>query len=297
MNVAAAMGPRRFTPLSAGVGLRLPHLQMVAATLPDVAWFEVHPENFLANPHARELLLTLARSYPISLHTVGLSVGSAEGIDREHLGRVRALVGAVEPCLVSGHLAWSTHQGDYLNDLLPLPYDEETLYVVAAHIDEVQDGLGRAYHLENPSSYFGFAGSTLTEAEFLAELARRTGCRLLCDVSNVCLSAHNLGYDAEAYLDRIPADLVGELHLGGFVSEPDEGDPSASVIIDTHSRPIDAKAWALYEYALLRFGPKPTLIEWDSDLPEFADLLAEARRADAIGEKALRPGAAYAVAG
>src|SRR5437588_7068964 len=171
----------RSLPTKAGVGLRLPHLAEVVATRPPAAWFEIHPENFLANPHATELLLELASDYPISVHTVGVSIGSAGGVDRAHLKRVRALIDRVDPVLVSGHLAWSTHAGEYLNDLLPLPYDEETLDLLTSHIDEVQEALGRPYLLENPSSYVGFGASTMTEVEFLGELVSRTGCRLLCD--------------------------------------------------------------------------------------------------------------------
>ena len=264
----------------AGVGLRLQHLAEVAATRPAAAWFEIHPENYLANPHAAELLFDIAGHYPISVHTVGVSVGSAGGVDRAHLKRVKALIDRLDPIMVSGHLAWSTHEGDYLNDLLPLPYDRESLGIVAAHINEVQDALGRPYHLENPSLYLGFKNSTMTEVEFLGELVARTDCRLLCDVSNVHVSARNLGYDAYRYIDEFPADAVGELHLGGFVIEDEDGPVPSQVLIDTHSRPIDDHAWDLYAHAIRRFGPKPTLIEWDNELPDFATLAAEAARAD-----------------
>lgn len=268
--------------VGAGVGLRLPHLAEVVATLPPAGWLEIHPENFLANPHATELLIEVCRHYPMSVHTVGLSIGSAGGIDRTHLQRVRNLVEMIDPVLVSGHLAWSTHDGEYLNDLLPLPYDEETLRLVARHLDEVQDGLGRPYLVENPSSYVGFGASTMTEMEFMAELAQRTGCRLLCDVSNVYLSAHNMGYDAFRYIGAFPEDAIGELHLGGFTREPDDGNPGAEILIDTHAERIAEAVWDLYAHAVRRFGPKPTLIEWDTDLPPFATLLSEAARADEI---------------
>lgn len=271
----------------AGVGLRLQHLAEVAATRPAVSWLEIHPENFLANPHAAELLFDIARDYPISVHSVGVSVGSAGGVDRRHLARVRALVDRLDPIMVSGHLAWSTHEGDYLNDLLPLPYDAESLRIIAAHIDEVQDALGRPYHLENPSNYLGFEQSTMTEIAFLAELVARTGCRLLCDVSNVHVSARNLGYDAYRYIDEFPAEAVGEMHLGGFVVEDEEAPGSGQVLIDTHSRPIDDNAWDLYAHAVRRFGPRPTLIEWDAELPAFAVLAAEAARADRIAADAV----------
>jgi len=268
-------------PTGAGVGLRLPHLAEVVAARPPAAWFEIHPENFIANPHAAELLQDLAGDYPISVHTVGVSIGSVGGVDREHLKRVRALIDSIDPFSVSGHLAWSTHEGDYLNDLLPLPYDEETLDLLVRHVDEVQQGLGRPYLVENPSSYIGFTGSTMNEVEFLSALVARSGCRLLCDVSNIHVSSHNLGYDPYAYVDGLPADAIGELHLGGFTIE-DDGDSGAKVLVDTHSDQIADPAWALYAYALKRFGPRPTLIEWDNDLPPFATLTAEAARADLI---------------
>jgi len=288
-------GTENRLPAGAGVGLRLPHLAEVVTTRPPAAWLEIHPENFLANPHATELLAEAASHYPISVHTVGVSIGSAGGIDRHHLRRVRALVERVDPVLVSGHLAWSTHEGEYLNDLLPLPYDEETLALLVRHVDEVQEGLRRPYLVENPASYVGFGTSTMTEVEFLSELVRRTGCRLLCDVSNVYLSAHNMGYDAYAYLDGLPANAVGELHLGGFTPEDDAGDPGGTLLIDTHATPITAPVWELYAYAVRRFGPAPTMIEWDNDLPPFAALLAEAAKADAVARDVCNPESRRAV--
>jgi uncharacterized protein (UPF0276 family) len=269
-------------PTSAGIGLRLPHIEEAVATRPSIGWLEIHPENFLANPHATELLMELADHYPISVHTVGLSVGSATGVDRRHLARVRALIDRLNPVLVSGHLAWSTHGSDYLNDLLPLPYDEEALALVSDQLAEVQDGLGRPFLLENPASYVGFAGSTMTEVEFFRELVDRVDCRLLCDVSNVYLSAHNMGYDARVYLNGLPADAIGELHLGGFTRESDEATPGGEVLIDTHASRVAKATWDLYAYALRRFGPRPTLIEWDNEIPALSVLLEEARRADSI---------------
>lgn len=289
-----SIGPR--LPRSAGVGLRLPHLAEVAATTPAAAWLEIHPENFLANPHARELLQDIARRYPMSVHTVGISIGSVDGIDRVHLARLRQLVDDVDPVFVSGHLAWSTHQGAYLNDLLPLPYDDETLQLVSTHLHQVQDALGRPYLVENPSSYVGFGTSTMTEVEFLAELVRRTGCRLLCDVSNVFLSGHNMGYDPYRYLDAFPASAVSELHLGGFTREGDEATPGAEILIDTHATIIEEPVWQLYAYAVRRFGTAPTLIEWDNDIPSFVTLLAEAEHADAVATAA-RSEPSHAAAG
>lgn len=266
----------------AGIGLRLPHLAEVAATRPPAGWLEIHPENFVANPHATELLADLARSYPISIHTVGISIGSADGIDASHLQRVRALLDLIDPVLLSGHLAWSSHGGVYLNDLLPLPYDEATLRIVCGHLAEVQDALGRAYVIENPSSYVGFRTSTMTETEFLNELVDRTGCRILCDVSNVYLSAQNMGYDPYGYIDALPAAAVAEIHLGGFTPEEDLATPGGTLLVDTHAARVAEPVWPLYAYALRRFGPTPTLVEWDADLPPLATLLEEATRAHDI---------------
>jgi len=257
----------------------------VVATRPPVGWLEIHPENFLANPHGLELLTDLARDYVISVHTVGISIGSADGIDRDHLMRLLALVDRLNPVLVSGHLAWSTIGGAYLNDLLPLPYTAETLRVVAAHLAEVQDVLGRAYVIENPSSYVSLATSTMTELEFLNELVHRTGCRLLCDVSNVYLSGHNMGYDPYGFLDGLPPEAVTELHLGGFTAEEDEATPGAALLVDTHATSITEAVWDLYAHAIRRFGAKPTIVEWDSDLPELSTLIGEAARADRVRDR------------
>jgi hypothetical protein len=271
----------------AGIGLRLPHLAEVVATHPAVPWLEVHPETFLANPHAMELLTDLSRHYPISAHTVGISIGSVDGIDRAHLRRLRSFVDTIDPVLVSGHLAWSTNQGTYLNDLLPLPYDEEALRTVGAHLDEVRDGLGRPYLIENPSTYVAFGTSTMTELEFLNELVHRTGCQLLCDVSNVYLSAHNMGYDAYRFIDGLPVAAIGELHLGGFTAEEDEASPGATLFVDTHASTIAEPVWDLYAHALRRFCPKPTIVEWDNDIPPLTTLLGEAARAGTVAAQAM----------
>jgi uncharacterized protein (UPF0276 family) len=296
-SAAAFVEHRAAAALAAGVGLRLPHLAEAAAGTDEPGWFEVHPENFVANAHARELLLAVAQRRRVALHTVGLSVGSATGLDHEHLERIRTLADELDAMLVSGHLAWSTNRGQYLNDLLPLPYTDETLRIVTAHVHEVQDALGRRYLVENPASYLGFKASTLAEADFLAELVARTDCRLLCDVSNAYLSAANMGYSAYAYLDALPAGAVAELHLGGFTRESDGATPGAEVLIDTHADAIAAPVWDLYAHALRRFGPQPTLIEWDNDLPAFARLRAEAHTADAVAAAALDEGHRRALAG
>jgi uncharacterized protein len=265
-----------------GVGLRLPHLTEMVATRPLIGWLEVHPENFLANPHAAELLTELSAHYPISFHTVGISVGSVSGIDCAHLKRLQSLIDRIHPILVSGHLAWSTYGNDYLNDLLPIPCNEETLRAVTVHVDEVQDALGRSYLIENPASYIGFRSSTMPETEFLSELVRRTGCGLLCDVSNIVVSAHNMGYSPYRYVDDFPAAAIGEIHLGGYTPEEDEATPNSELWIDSHAAAIAVPSWDLYAYALRRFGIKPTLIEWDNDIPALTTLLGEATKADNV---------------
>jgi uncharacterized protein (UPF0276 family) len=252
------------------------------STQPDVGWLEIHPENFLANAHAMELLTELSRTYPISVHTVGISVGSASGIDRLHLKRIRKLVDRIDPFFVSGHLAWSTFGVEYLNDLLPLPLNTETLSLVVRNINEVQDTLGRRYLVENPSSYIGFSSSTMAEADFLSELVLRTGCRLLCDVSNAYVSARNITSDPYRYIDSLSADVIAEVHLGGYTPEGD-------LLIDTHAAPIADPAWDLYAYAVRRFGLKPTLIEWDNEIPPLVTLVNEGVRAEAIASEEFQP--------
>jgi uncharacterized protein (UPF0276 family) len=251
------------------------------ATRPAVAWLEVHPENYMGGGPAVRALERLRRDYPLALHGVGLSLGSAGGIDRRHLGRLAALVERLEPALVSEHLAWSVGGGAYLNHLLPLRYDEETLAILCRHVDQVQAALGRPLLVENPSSYLRFRHSTIPEPEFLAELARRTGCGLLCDVNNVYVSSQNLGFDPDRYLDTLPPDAVGEIHLAGHSTSDADGQP---VLIDDHGSPVADPVWRLYRRALARFGAVPTLIEWDTDLPELPVLLAEARSADRLLE-------------
>jgi uncharacterized protein (UPF0276 family) len=277
----------RCPPDLAGIGLRLPHLAEVVATRPAVAWLEVHPENFLANPHATELLTELSHHYPIYIHTVGISIGSAGQVDRAHLRRLRAFIDAIDPVLVSGHLAWSTNEGVYLNDLLPLPYTEEALRTIAAHLDEVQNVLGCSYVVENPSTYVAFTTSTMTEVEFLNELVHRSGCQLLCDVSNVYLSAHNMEYDPYRFIEDLPAMAIRELHLGGFTLEDDEASPGTTLLVDTHASAIAEPVWDLYDHALRRFGRKPTIVEWDSELPSLQALVGQAARADTIAGHAL----------
>jgi hypothetical protein len=276
-GVASHGGHGRSLPVRAGIGLRSPHVAEVLATRPAVPWLEVHPENYLGGGPAVRALEEIRRDYPISLHAVGLSVGSADGVDRRHLERIRSLVDRVEPDLVSEHLAWSQVGGAYLNHLLPLPYTEESLAAVCRNVDLVQTVLGRRVLIENPSGYLRFAASTIPEAEFLAALARRTGCGLLLDVNNVYVTAQNLGLDPVAYLAVLPADLVAEIHLAGHSVNDADG---KMLLIDDHGSPVAPEVWALYERALRRFGGIPTLVEWDTEVPPLEVLLAEAGRAD-----------------
>jgi uncharacterized protein (UPF0276 family) len=277
-GVASEGGFVRGLPARAGIGLRSPHVAEVLATRPALSWLEVHPENYLGGGPAVRALEALRGDYPVSFHAVGLSVGSADGVDRRHLGRIRSLADRIEPALVSEHLAWSRVEGAYLNHLLPLPYTEASLAAVCRNLDEVQSALGRRVLVENPSAYLRFTTSSIPEPEFLAELVRRTGCGLLCDVNNVHVTAQNLGLDPVAYLDALPAAAVGEIHVAGHSVNDADGRP---VLIDDHGSPVSPPVWRLYEHALRRFGRLPTLVEWDTDIPPLEVLVAEAGRADA----------------
>jgi uncharacterized protein (UPF0276 family) len=276
-----------------GIGLRAPHVAEIVATRPSIGWLEVHTENYLGGGPAPRALDRIRREHAVSLHGVGLSLGSAEGLDRAHLARVTNLVRRIEPVLVSEHLSWSIAGGAYLNHLLPLPYTEETLALVAGHVTEVQDALGRPLLVENPSSYLRFLHSPIPEPEFLAELARRTGCALLCDVNNVFVSCRNFGQDPAAYLDALPACSIGEIHLAGHARNDAEG---RIILIDDHGSPVSEEVWTLYARALERFGPKPTLIEWDTDIPTLPVLLDEARRAEAAIARSVAGGGPRALA-
>ena len=272
--------PRHADPhLLTGIGLRAPHVDEIMATRPPVGWLEVHPENYMGAGAALSTLETLRQHYPIALHGVGLSVGRADALDDRHLGRLRALVDRLVPVIVSEHLAWSAFEGSYLNHLLPLPYTEESLAIVCRHVDRVQERLGRTVLIENPASSLRFRHSTLDEPEFLGELARRTGCGVLCDVNNIHVSAHNLGLDPRAYLDALPASAVREIHLAGHAVN---GAGEETVLVDDHGSPVTEEVWALYRQALARFGHLPTLVEWDTNIPALPVLLAEAARADAV---------------
>jgi uncharacterized protein (UPF0276 family) len=266
---------------SVGVGFKAEHFETIVETRPNLGFFEVHAENYMGAggpPHRR--LDAIRERYPLSLHGVGMSIGSPGPLDAAHLERLAAVARRFEPALVSEHLAWSTHEGAFFNDLLPLPYTGETLARVADHIDEVQNALRRPILLENPSTYVVFAESTFAETDFLREIARRAGCGLLLDVNNVFVGAANHGYDPYRYIADFPLDAVGEIHLAGYAEESD--DAGLPLLIDAHNSPVHDPVWALYAEAISRLGAMPTLIEWDNDLPAWPALLGEARRAEGV---------------
>nr|WP_294507217.1 DUF692 domain-containing protein [uncultured Rhodopila sp.] len=271
----------REQPIRCGIGLRTPHLAEVMARRPRTGWLEVHPENYMGAPAAADALERLRADYPLSLHGVGLSLGSADGIDADHLSRLKALTHRLEPCRVSEHMSWSAHGGAWLNDLVPLPYTDESLSVICRNVDRMQTALGRQILVENPSSYLSYRDSTMPEAVFLAEIVRRTGCGILCDVNNIFVSAHNLGLDAQEYMRTLPADAIGEIHLAGHARNEIDGQV---LLIDDHGGRVIDPVRALYRDAVERFGPVPTMIEWDTALPPLDVLLDEAALADAVME-------------
>jgi uncharacterized protein (UPF0276 family) len=261
----------------AGIGFRAPHFAEIVATRPRVGFLEVHAENYMAGGSPMRQLERLRAVWPISLHGVGLSLGSAGGLRPEHLDRLADLVDRTEPALVSEHLSWSVGGGAYLNDLLPLPYTEESLILFAANVGRLQDRLRRRILVENPSAYLRFVHSTMDEVEFLSELVRRTGCGLLFDVNNAYVSCANLGGDPMMWIDGLPPAAVGELHLAGHAVNHADG---TVILIDDHGSPIRSAVWTLYEHAIRRFVGAATLVEWDCDLPALPVLVAEAKEAD-----------------
>ncbi len=278
---------------AAGIGLRSAHVAEIVETRPALGFLEVHAENYLTGSPAVAALESLRLHYPISIHGVGLSLGGAGRLDRGHLSRLRALADRIEPDLLPEHLSWSGLPGVYLNDLLPLPYTEESLAIVTDHIDEAQAALGRRLLIENPSAYLRFRHSTISESHFLSELSRRTGCGILCDVNNLYVNADNFGFDPWAYLAALPSHAVGEIHLAGHHRADIE---DRSILIDDHGSAVSKPVWDLYAHALDRFGPKPTLVEWDSRLPTLPVLMAEARYADRISAMKVAERRARAVA-
>jgi uncharacterized protein (UPF0276 family) len=276
-----AQAPFPALPIAPGVGYKPQHFAAIRADAGAVGWLEIHAENYMGDggrPLAQ--LRALAERLPISVHGVGLSIGGEGRLDPEHLARLARLIGWLDPASFSEHLAWSTHDAGFLNDLLPLPYTERTLARVADHIDEVQETLGRRMLLENPSTYLAFAESTMSETDFLKDLVRRTGCGLLLDVNNVFVSATNQQTDPVAYIDAFPLDAVGEIHLGGH--DEDADDAGAPLLIDSHGREVADPVWTLYAHTIARGGPRPTLIEWDNDVPDWPVLRAEAARAGQV---------------
>ena len=296
MTVADHANPSPVGPTAVGVGFKAEHFEPIVDSRPELGFFEVHAENYMgAGGHPHRRLDAVRERYPLSLHGVGLSIGSPGPLDQAHLDRLAAVARRFEPALVSEHLAWSTHAGAFFNDLLPLPYTRETLARVVDHIDEVQNALRRPILLENPSTYVVFAESTFAETDFLREIARRAGCGLLLDVNNVFVSATNHGYDPHRYLADFPLSAVGEIHLAGFAE--DEDDAGLPLLIDAHNSPVRDPVWTLYADAIRRLGTMPTLIEWDNDLPSWPTLLGEARRAERVmaDASAKRPEPADAV--
>jgi len=263
-----------------GIGLRAPHYRDLLETRPALGFLEVHSENYFGEGGAPLHYLERAREhYPVSLHGVGLSLGSSDPLNRAYLARLRRLIDHIDPVLVSDHLSWCSIDGVYLNDLLPLPYTEATLDHFCARVDEAQGLIGRELLIENPSSYLQFADSAIPEWEFLAEVARRTGCGILLDVNNVYVNAVNHGFDALAYLTAMPVLSVQEIHLAGHTVKQE---PEGTMLIDTHGAPVAEPVWTLYRAALTRFGTLPTLVEWDNDLPSLSTLVDEARHAEML---------------
>ena len=293
-DAASSPACQRPIPAAAGIGLRLPHHAVVQGERPTIAWLEVHPENYMT-PVAADELAAIADRYPVSLHAVGLSLGSACGLDRDHLLRLKALERRIRPGLMSDHLSWSvaaTGEGPLaLPDLLPLPYTEEALAVVIANVDRAQAVLGRRLLIENPSTYLQFTASSLSEAEFLAELVRATGCGVLLDINNIAVSAHNQGSDPAFaladYLAFIPGSTIGEIHLAGHAVRELPG--GRRLLIDDHGSRVSLEVWRLFETAMNLLGPKPALIEWDTAIPDLSVLLAEAAVAQAILNAAAKP--------
>lgn len=260
----------------AGIGLRSPHMAEIARDRPATGFLEVHAENYLAGSSAVVAVERLRADYEFSIHAVGLSLGSADGLDSAHLARVAALVKRLEPALVSDHLAWSVFGGRYFNDLLPLPCTEEALAVVVSNVQRLQEAMGRQVSVENPSCYLGFVQSAMSEPEFLAELARRSGCGLLLDVNNIVVTAHNLRLEPRDWLG-LPGEAITQYHLAGHAVADADGEP---ILIDDHGSRVSDGVWDLFGDVVRRFGRRPTLIEWDTDVPALAVLLDEAARAD-----------------
>jgi uncharacterized protein (UPF0276 family) len=266
-------------PTGCGIGLRAPHVAEILETRPSIAWLEIHAENYMGGGPAVRALERLRRDYPLSVHGVGLSLGTAGSLDERHLDRLAHLAERLQPALVSEHLSWSVSGGVYLNHLLPLPYTDEALATVTGHVARVQDRLGRRLLVENPSGYLRLRDTRFPEPEFLNELATRTGCGVLCDVNNVYVTCANLGGDAAAWIEALEPSIVGEIHLAGHAVNDADGRP---ILIDDHGSAVSADVWSLYERAVRRFGRVPALVEWDTDVPPLGVLLGEAEKANRL---------------
>ena len=280
MPTRSPVQPARATSpeLAVGVGLKPEHTDDIFGGPRRIDFFEIHAENYMgAGGPPHHLLHRIGADYPLSIHGVGLSIGGTEPLDHGHLARLKRLIEMYQPTLFSEHLAWSSHDGVFLNDLLPLPYNDISLAHVCAHVSQVQDTIGMRMLLENPSTYIAFGATSMTETEFLSAVAQRTGCGLLLDVNNVYISATNHGFDAAAYVDAFPIQHVGEFHLAGFAEDCDS--EGARLLIDDHGRPVADIVWDLYRRALARPCLAPTLIEWDNNVPAFSALTNEVKRA------------------
>ncbi len=263
-------------PTGAGIGLRSAHYGEISETLPPIRWLEAHSENYFGQGgQALAYLETIRSHYPLSLHGVGLSLGSTDPLNRAHLQKLKTLSQRFEPWQISEHLCWCSVDGRYFNDLLPLPYTEEAMRHISGRIVQVQEYLGRQILVENVSSYLQFTSTDIPEWEFVREVASRAGCGILLDVNNVYVSASNHGFDGAKYLDAIPVDAVQEMHLAGY-------DRNGEILLDTHGKPVHEEVWRLYRHAVRRFGCVPTLVEWDTDIPDLNVLMAEADKAQLI---------------
>jgi uncharacterized protein (UPF0276 family) len=293
-TASGAVARTRSLPARAGIGLKPEHFREILEGRPEIGFFEVHAENYMVDGGPFHHYLTRIRErYPLSIHGVGLSIGGADPLDEAHLDRLAQLLDRYAPESFSEHLAWSSHGGNFYNDLLPVAYDRATLNRVCDHVDHVQQRLRRRMLLENPATYVEFVASTLPEADFIAEVVRRTGCGLLLDVNNIHVSCTNHGRDARDYLRALPLAAVGQIHLAGYAEDVDAA--GAPLLIDSHGSPVAEVVWALYCQALDRVGPTPTLIERDNDIPSLPVLLAEADHADRILARLLPVAAESAV--
>jgi len=269
-------------PVKTGIGLRTPHYQEIIDTKPDIGWFEIHSENYFGKGGKPHYYLDLIRqNYPLSFHGVGLSLGSTDTVDLNHLSKLKNLITIYNPSFVSEHLCWSSVGGHHLNDLLPLSYTEEALNLVIRQINQTQEYLNRQILIENVSTYLQFSHSTIHEAEFMCEIVKHTNCGILLDINNLYVNSINHDWNTASYLNTVPAQFIHEIHLAGFAENHFE---NGSILIDTHNQPVFSAVWQLYAEAIKKYGPKPTLIEWDKDIPALSVLIQEAEKANRILE-------------